>query len=217
VVVLLFSLGPRDLKEEVEDYCAAVGSGALEDTRRLARELVEVGLPEAPDAQPREVERAIYVQANNRVFGVIFWFVLLGPTGAWLFRVMDLMRHRAAQHDAGPALDSTPLIACQALHGVLAWLPARLVAASYALAGSFEAAVSAWRSGREQRPEGFFQATEELLARVGQGARNRAGEDPGSEPRDAAVARAAIGLVTRALWLIWYPVIGLLTLTNWLQ
>ena len=27
------------------------------------------------------IERAIYVQANNRIFGVVFWFLLLGPAG----------------------------------------------------------------------------------------------------------------------------------------
>ena len=38
------------------------------------------------------MERAIYVQANNRIFGVVFWFLVLGPTGAWAFRVLDLLQ-----------------------------------------------------------------------------------------------------------------------------
>ena len=40
-VVLLFSLGPRDLKEEVNDYCAAVDDGSADDIQRVARELIE--------------------------------------------------------------------------------------------------------------------------------------------------------------------------------
>ena len=76
------------------------------------------------------------------MFGVLFWFVLLGPTGlgpvaAWLFRASDLLR-RAAIADAA----ALPAVAgCfERIHFVLAWLPARLVALSYALAGSFEEA-----------------------------------------------------------------------------
>ena len=33
VLVLLFSLGPRDLQEEVGEYCAAAEAGAADDIR----------------------------------------------------------------------------------------------------------------------------------------------------------------------------------------
>lgn len=217
VVVLLLCLGPRDLKEEVEEYCAAMESGTPEDRRQLAEDLLERAPPEDATVRAAAIERAIYAQANNRIFGVVFWFVLLGPTGAWLFRVMDLMRRRAAQRLAAEQAGSTRLIATQALHGVMAWLPARLVAVGYAFSGSFDAALAAWRRGPEREPDGFFGATEELLARVGDGARSGAAADPGEGPAAVAGPRAAIRLVTRSLWVIWYPVIALLTLTNWLR
>ena len=41
VVVLLFSLGPRDLDEEVEGYLAALESGDLDTQRQVAEELLE--------------------------------------------------------------------------------------------------------------------------------------------------------------------------------
>jgi membrane protein required for beta-lactamase induction len=217
VLVLLFCLGPRDLKEEVEEYCAAADHGSPEDVQRLAGELLERIPPADAEALPRAIERAIYEQANNRIFGVVFWFVLLGPTGAWLFRVIDLMRRREASRYASGQEGGTRLVATQALHGAMAWLPARLVAAGYVLAGSFDGAVRAWRRGPEHRPESFFDATEDLLARVGSGARGEAAVDPGDGPLAAAVPRAAIRLVSRSLWLVWYPVIALLTLTNWLR
>ena len=96
VIVPLFSLGPRDLKEEADEYAAAAEAGQTEEMRRLAKELIEHDPPDDPAEQQREVERAIYVQANNRVFGVVFWFILLGfiplgPAGAWLYRVVDLI------------------------------------------------------------------------------------------------------------------------------
>jgi membrane protein required for beta-lactamase induction len=217
VLVLLFSLGPRDLQEEVGEYCAAVDAGAADDTRRLARELAEHEPPADPGAHDRDLERALYVQANNRIFGVVFWFLLLGPAGpagAWLFRVTDLMRRRAVYRDPGGQVSA----AARLVHGLLAWLPARLMAAAFALAGSFEGAIAGWRS-RDPAPLSFFERTEDLVDRVGHGARG-APEAPAVAAADggnAQAIRSAMALVRRTLWLIWYPAIALLTLNNWLQ
>ena len=187
VLVLLFSLGPRDLQQEVEEYCTAAGSGAADDTKRLARELGEHEPPADPASHDRDLERAIYVQANNRIFGVVFWFLLLGPAGpagAWLFRVTDLMRRRAVYRDPGGQV----LAAARLVHGLLAWLPARLMAAAFALAGSFEGAISGWRH-RNPELATLFERTEDLVDRVGHGARVRRDDGPdgrryaGGDPR----------------------------------
>ena len=55
------------------------------------------------------------------------------------------------------------------LHGILAWIPARLAALSYALAGSFEDAVGNWRSAVDSAGAGVLDRAEGLLARVGKG------------------------------------------------
>jgi membrane protein required for beta-lactamase induction len=217
VLVLLFSLGPRDLYQEVDDYCSALDAGSVDDTRRLARELTEREQAADPAAHGRIVERAIYVQANNRIFGVVFWFLLLGaagPAGAWLFRVTDLMRRRAVYHDPGGQI----LAASRMLHGVLAWLPARLMAAAFALAGSFESAIAGWRVGSmSAEPRAFFEHTEDLIDSVGHGGRGAGGASAAPVADAAQASRSAIALVRRTLWLIWYPAIALLTLNNWLQ
>lgn len=216
IIVLLFSLGPRDLQEEVQEYCAAVETGTVADAQRLATELTEREMAGDPATMAGEVERAIYIQANNRIFGVVFWFLVLGPAGpagAWLFRVSDLMRRRAAT----TAVPGFTLAATCRLHGLLAWLPARLMAAGFALSGSFEGALAAWRAYAGAGAQTFFRDTDELISRVGKGARGavQAAVHDGSSPAHAA--RSALALVRRTLWLIWYPLIALLTLNNWLH
>jgi membrane protein required for beta-lactamase induction len=211
IIVLLFSLGPRDLKEEVDEYAAAVDAGQPEEMRRLAKELIEHDPPEDPMEQQREVERAIYVQANNRVFGVVFWFILLGPAGAWLYRVLDLMRRRVAfrysdEDQQWAALNA----AVRNLHGLLAWIPARLLAIGYALAGSFEEAIADWRRYYDNCAPRFFDVNDDVVACAGVGAAGRATES--GEVESAARVRAAMDLVIRTLWLIWCPVIAVLTL-----
>ncbi len=210
VLVLLFSLGPRDLEQEVDEYCAALTAGDTAAVTVLGQELVEHEVAADPALRREVVERAIYQQAGNRIFGVVFWFLLLGPAGAWGFRVADLMRGHAVR-SAGAAPVHT---AARVLHGLLAWIPARLMAGAFALAGSFESAAAAWRPVADGAGARFFEHTDALVARVGRGARGAADDATMAE---AAALGSALGLVRRTLWLIWYPAIALLTLADLLR
>lgn len=211
IVVLLFSLGPRDLEQEAEEYGAAADAGDEAALGSLGRELAEHDVATGREARAGEVERAIYLQANNRIFGVVFWFLVFGPVGAWLFRVVDLMRRRAVF--ARPAGEVT--IAMRTLHGLFAWLPARLMAGTFALAGSFEAAATAWRASRGDGD--FYERTDSLVVQVGRSARGAAAPDVSDAPAEAALVRSAMALVRRALWLVWYPAVALLTLGDFLR
>jgi membrane protein required for beta-lactamase induction len=218
VFVLLFSLGPRDLGFEVDDYCAAVTNTQNDQVERVSRELIENDPPSDPQNCIAAVRRAVFVQANNRIFAVVFWFLLLGPTGAWLFRVIDLLRRRLAfrySRNDGDCSSSPYVRVVRSLHGILAWLPARLLVIGYALAGSYEGAISAWRKYHRAADSQFFEITNDVLDEVGGGA---SGELlPGAAESDAAQpVRDAMNLVHRTLWLIWCPAIAVLTLTDWL-
>lgn len=214
--VLLFSLGPRDLGSEVEDYCRAVEADDQETSRRVAKELLEEDAPRRAAARDRALEDAVFVQANNRLFGVIFWFIIFGPVGAWLFRVMDLMRRRA-QFEAWRDGKLDPeeldfLSAAKRLHWLLAWVPSRLLALGYALAGSFEDAVADWRSYYQECSPHFFDANEEVVACVGKGA--LAMDTVDDNQAQVRRLRAAMRLVNRTFF-IWITVISLITLFGW--
>jgi len=217
VVILIFCLGPRDLAETVDDFCAASEKMDPNETQKCAAELLE---KEPAEANVDEVEHAVYAQANNRIFGVVFWFVLLGPTGAWLFRVLDLMQRRAvnySQHidqSAGEGNESWPRIIAAAvlLHRVLAWLPGRLLALGYVLAGSYDRAAAAWRDFEPEDSALFPGPTDQLLGAVGSGA---ASIDPDRSPAERA--EAAISQVERTLWFIWCPILALMTLYDLLS
>jgi AmpE protein len=218
VIVLLFSLGPRDLKIEANDYCEAVIANSEEDVQKVAREMLENDPPADPEAHIIAVRRAIFIQANNRVFAVMFWFLLLGPTGAWLFRVIDLLRRRLAYQylrDADRHSASSVVRVVRSVHGVLAWVPARLLVAGYALAGSYEGAIAGWRDYRVDPEARFYEVTNDVLEAVGAGASGDVA--PSGDAPDAVVrVRYAMGLAGRTLWLIWCPAIAILTLTDWL-
>ena len=220
IVVLFFSLGPNDIGEDVSEYCKALEEGDEGLIDQTAKALIEDEVPDEPLERIHCVEEAVCIQANNRLFAVIFWFVLLGPLGplgAWAYRVTDLVRRRAVfqagREEAGAEL--APLRdAAVALHGWLAWIPARLTSIGYAVAGHFDAALAAWRS------DGAAAGTpsehsERLLARVGVAALAlEEDDDEDLTARGVRGATAAKRLVFRLL-LIWAVIISAMTLYGW--
>jgi membrane protein required for beta-lactamase induction len=216
VFLLLFSFGPRDLKDEVDDYVAALERDDQEAAASSARELLENDAAGRGAGTRQAVYEAVFVQANNRIFGVIFWFLVLGPPGAWLFRVTDLLRRRAAFEAmrAGVVVSGPTYGGALALvHGVLAWLPARLTALSYALAGSFEDAVGNWRDAVDGASSGLLDRAEDLLARVGRGSLQPSIAGVPAAELDLATARGAWRIVSRSLW-IWLAAIAVLVLAG---
>ena len=217
IFVLFFSLGPKDIGEDVDEYCKAVENDDAELIEATAKALVEGDVPDDAGQRIVMVEEAVCIQANNRLFAVVFWFVLLGPVGAWAYRVTDLIRRRAvfnALREDQPG-GETLVDATERVHGWLAWIPARLTAMGYAMAGSFDGALSAWRVGDEDAPATQHEQSERLLARVGTGALAIAAVDGESDAdRGVRGAMAANGLVYRQLF-IWAAVIGAMTLYGW--
>lgn len=214
VIILFFSLGPKDIGEDVAEYCRAIEDDDAERIEETAKALIENDVPQNPDDRIRKVEESVCIQANNRLFAVVFWFVLAGPVGAWAYRVTDLIRRRAvfnALRDGGDA-DKAVMSAAETLHGWLAWIPARLTAIGYAMSGSFDGALTAWRKVHdgERRPQ--YAQSEKLLARVGIGALAlRAIDGESISERGVRGAKAANGIVVR-LFFIWVAVISLMTL-----
>ena len=216
VVVLFFSLGPHDIGEDVDEYCAALLSEEEDDILSAANAIVEGDVPEDALQRIHCVEESVCVQANNRLFAVIFWFMLLGPLAAWTYRVTDLIRRRAvfiASRSEEDDVDAARIRdAAITLHGVLAWVPARLTAVGYATAGNFDDAIAALRAPAEQANATLSEHNELLLARVGVAALGlQDNPDESMTERGARGAAAANRLVFRLL-LIWAVIISAMTL-----
>lgn len=207
VFVIFLCLGPRDLGAEVDEYCRTLDDGDEEAAHRVLVELSEADRPWVSDAEA--VEEAVLVQAPHRLFGVVFWFIVLGPAGAWLFRVSDLLRRRAAFESVrDAALTRQALPAVERIYGVLSWVPARLAALGYALSGSFDDALNAWRGYQPASGLPFHRTTDQVVARVGRAAMTGFLDQPSNS---SAAARNAMRLVTRTLF-IWVTVIALMTI-----
>ena len=204
--VLFFSLGPQDLFAQLRAWIEARERRDDVAVEEIGRAIREADGEASAALTPRALEAAIFVQANHRIFGVVFWFMLLGPAGAWAYRVGDLFRrHMRATGTGGRATERV-----ETLFGLVAWIPARLLALSYAVAGSFDDAFEDWRAYYQRTSAGFFRVSENVLAAAGVGAiRRRCPEG------DKLLAVWAARQLLRRALAIWLTVIAALTLVGW--
>ena len=205
VVVFWFCLGPRDLHAQAESYLDAAQAGDETRATAAASELLGTAPPATALERSQAVTRAVLKEANARLFGPLFWFGLLGPAGAVLYRCADLLQRSPAEGASTEFRDAT-----DRLLGLLAWLPAHIAALGYALAGSFEDAVSDLRGYYQDCKLRFFEVSDDVLVYTGLGAiRAVVGEEAG-----LARLKSALGLVRRTL-VIWMAIYALLTLFGW--
>ncbi|MCG8434027.1 MAG: regulatory signaling modulator protein AmpE [Gammaproteobacteria bacterium] len=206
-IVLVMTLGPRELHGEITAYIAAVEDKDEQRATAAAERIIGATPPAEEAERCHAVIRGVLVNANDRLFAVIFWFSLLGPLGAVFFRGAELLRHGLAEEYGE---DSEFADAANRLHGILAWLPARLLAGSYALAGSFEEAVTDWRAYYDNCSARFFEINNDILGCSGAGAVRLAAASRGAEME---YLHATANLLNRAT-VIWLASLALLTLSG---
>lgn len=213
--VLLFCLGPRDLDTDVRLFLNAWEQGDVVRAQSYARQINEFTATSIDAASMgRNVVEGILVAAHERWFGVIFWFLILGPLGALWYRLACVLRARCARQSA----ESDFRDAAMMMHHILAWIPARLAVLGYALAGSFADAVDAWRNEAYGWKSNWLVNNYRLLIQGGLGALQLEQELAEDETRsvDARHVRAALGLVLRTL-ILSIALIAVVTLGSWVS
>ena len=200
VLVFAYCLGPACLSSDIEFYLDARRLGDEDEALHYAGVLTERAASTSPDQQTSDVTRAILHVANERIFAVIFWFVIFGPAGAVLYRLTTSLSKQDSTNDSLNAVATL-------FQAVLTWVPARMLAMGYALTGHFDGALQAYRS----RPYESDLALEnyDVLVNTGLGAlRDQEATD------EISSITSARNLVMRSI-LIWIAVLALLTLGGW--
>lgn len=210
VAVLIFSLGPRDLNEDVQKVISAFERGDYESANIYASDLTGVMVAEPPLQLAQTVKESILLQANSRMLGVFFWFIVLGPVGAILFRITCLLKE-ASLTDTDDFAEAS-----RDLYRIMIWIPARICVLSYAVAGNFVDTMSYWNALSDL----WLRDSEEFIVVSGIGALRyerrieRRGNEDDDEP-DVSGIHHALSLVKRAV-IVWVVLLALLTVTGWL-
>ena len=155
---------------------------------------------------------------------MLFWFLLLGPFGALLYRLVALCARRRGAHAA------CRKTAARRAHGcwrVLDWPVAQLMTLALALVGNFDSVLGAWKDNGGASFEldtGFLAAAarasvrselaEEAMDDVDAGVDRRRRRRWCSTLGELPELRDAMSLVWRIL-LLWLAVLALFVIAGW--
>jgi AmpE protein len=211
LAVLLFSLGPHPFEADLVAILKAPDQSSREAAAQVLSDDGETVVWRTAD-----LGEATAYAALRRRFGVLFWFFVLGPIGALLYRLA-----RQLGHDASLALDADARIKARYVANALDWLPAQLMVFTLALVGHWDAVIGAWRRWHQQAaPNSWYLSNPDFL---GEAARadvltDIEGGDGFVEERTDALheLRRLRDALLRAL-LAWLSVVALVVMGSWLH
>ncbi|MGR8929115.1 MAG: adenosylcobinamide-phosphate synthase CbiB [Gammaproteobacteria bacterium] len=143
IIVLYFCIGARSLQQHAMAVYQALQQDDLMQARQQVGHIVSRQTENMSEADVRRAAiESVLENGSDAVFAPLFWFALLGPFGALLYRFSNTL-------DAMWGYKNERYIhfgwAAARLDDLLNWLPARLTALSYALLGNTRQALNCWR------------------------------------------------------------------------
>ena len=211
VVVLFYCWGPRDLDADIDGVLKAPDSDRRSAAAQALRpDPVVATLP----LESAALVEATFASALSRTFGVLFWFVVLGPAGALGYRIVQLIaRNTAFTSEIEPEQRALP----ERVALVLDWAPSHLIALTLALVSEFDAVIKTWRGYHAAHGKGYF--TLDLgflgvLARAGVDADIVAGDGYATDVSHPLAALTDARRVLRRILVAWLALIALIALAH---
>ncbi len=201
VIVFIYCLGPSCLATDIDAYLHAREIGDDDEAFHYAGAITERAASTSPDQQTKDVTHAILYVANERIFSTIFWFVILGPFGALLYRLTSQISKQIEHPELADFAEY--------VQAIMAFIPTRMLAVGYAFTGNFDAAYNAYKD--RLRSSDISSNNYDVLVSTGIGAmKNMPMKD------EIASIHAAQALVMRSV-MVWVAVLAILTLGGWLK
>ncbi len=163
VAVLSMSLGPSDPIRQTQDYIKSLQDEDTAEAKSHAAKILTMDVSDVDDdvaITAQQVKEALLIKGCSSILGVFFWFIVLGPVGAAMFRLSCLLQGRYAGTQTGFAR------AIMDFYQILMWVPARFTVLCYAVVGSFVDALHSLRHLSDL----WQRDSDELLIETGLGA-----------------------------------------------
>lgn len=189
IVILIYCLGPRDIYTRFEAYFVSVVRDDAEGQKKAAQKLA-CEIPKDTADVPRALTQSVFSQFNGSLFTVIFWFLILGPLAAVLYRCVAEV-HKCA-HGKNSHYSSM-LASATWVMKIIEWIPNRIAALGFALMGDFHHGFSYWlRHAMSSIHENYTFIQETGLASLGI-------TQSSDGTHDIAEIKSALRLVDRTL------------------
>lgn len=218
VIVLALCIGNRGADDQLEEYKRALEREDAEGAYLHVRELLQGREADNPAEMNRLVVEMLLVRNHERLLAILFWFVILGPVGAVLYR--STAQLKGLLH-GGRSFDGDYLEAGLRLQALLDWVPARITALCYGIIGSFVDAIHQWRTAGPEWRANMASGNRGVLVNSGFGSLRLFDLPEGEEPPvDTDAMRATIAdaqaLIQRTV-IVWITIFAVMTIVGWLS
>ncbi|MCB1649074.1 MAG: regulatory signaling modulator protein AmpE [Pseudomonadales bacterium] len=143
VALLLCLFDPRNVRAWAAEYLRLWQAGDYEAAYLLLQERhtsVQLDGTDDLEALHRQCSRYLAGNSLQRLFAVLFWYLVAGPVGALVYYCLaQLQRNRMVDSEWQAARWASGLLFA------LEWLPARVLALTFSLAGDFDAGFACLR------------------------------------------------------------------------
>lgn len=212
VAVLFYCWGPRDLERDVEAIDKAPDSV---QRAAAAQALRDEEMPAPLPLESAALVEATFLAGLRRWFGVLFWFAVLGPAGALLYRLVHVLAFAPALGEATSSRQHGLLV--RSAH-MLDWPPAQLMALALALASNFDAVFKTWHDYHSAHGGGYLRLDLGFLsaiARASVAADVAAEEDHAQAARNPLVALDDAMVLVRRVLVVWLTILAIIVLAGW--
>lgn len=204
IAVVFLCLGPKELDRQVDQYLDAIEVGDTQQRFNMAGRLTRETPAMELSNQVVQVCKALFVEANRRIYAILFWFILLGPVAVVLYRVLEQLLHQNVLERSLIAIKHN----IRFILGWIDWLPARITLFTYMVSGSFEEGQQAFKRGSLGAVDTYEQNSE-LLQNVGYHSVS-AHDEVLNDDQAMQRVRKSRGLILRSLvvWLLIVLTVG---------
>lgn len=181
IIILVYCLGPYNLWVQAYSCLSELNKEDPKLAVERAQNTFGIGMPANSQAFHYALTRGILIKANESIFAVTFWFILLGPAGAVLYRTIALCANKSD-------LGLMPLAG--KVQAILDWVPVRLFTLLFALGGHFVEVFQVWKKNVLTH----WTDNDKLLTDCGIAA---LAVPEGSFPEDGSAEKATLDLLDR--------------------
>lgn len=144
IVCLTIAIGTKSLTQHAKAVADALKNSNLILARKKIAMIVSRDTSNSDEqAINTATIESVLENGSDAIFAAIFWFAVLGAPGVVLYRLANTLD--AMWGYRTDRFNSFGWAAAR-IDDILNWLPARLTALSYALAGNVRSALSCWKS-----------------------------------------------------------------------
>ncbi len=198
LLVLLYCLAPENLNARLERYITAMDDAA---SNEACVDLMDKKLSDKEDCREIAMIKSVIHESHARIFAVIFWFLVLGPVGALLYRLVHQL------NDKFFAIHSVYADSVRLLLNILEWPSSRLMIIGLALSGNLVGVLPSCRNSNHLN----FESNKTLLIGSAMGALQYSQGLDGADSKAIYWIRELKSLLNRTLF-VWLAILGLMVL-----